>query len=456
MTEFEIQLKLDEAIDALNEGGSTAPADDELADLVDLACALRGVPHAEWPNPAFSDHLAANLARELRPRRVGTRRRWSIGVAALAACTVVFLVVISLNRASPVDATTLAREVVAVSQGEGTGAISFTQVITNRVPRGVFEPTPPPPRVIEHVAFAAPDRWRVEATITEPDGAGTTTVLTIRNGPTIVAVRDSSSQGKTETRYRGGVAAGLPSAASYGSQVDALTLLQQTKGSCARALYPVHDGPSIDGRATQVLRLGASPCPSAAMPELNGPAVFVVDRRTHLVLKAELHSAGGEITQRVRTIADATSVPLSARLFRLPTPPATATHQTRHGFTFAPQLPTDLPGGVRAGRVAPVATQASTGKTLAFTITYSAGGRALLQLYEAAVGTPSVRYPGRRVLIRPGLVGIYVKRGRVAILWWTNRGAYVSLQQGGSSGGVELVGRYPLSELVRIARSTGA
>jgi hypothetical protein len=60
------------------------------------------------------------------------------------------------------------------------------------------------------------------------------------------------------------------------------------------------------------------------------------------------------------------------------------------------------------------------------------------------------------VLIRPGITGTYLKRGGVAMLWWTHNGAYISLQQGGSSGGVPLVGSYRLAALLRIARSTSA
>lgn len=84
----------------------------------------------------------------------------------------------------------------------------------------------------------------------------------------------------------------------------------------------------------------------------------------------------------------------------------------------------------------------------------AADGRAALQLYEAAAGTLSVRYPGRRVLIRPDLTGTYLDRNDLQILWWIENGVYVSLQQGGRAAGVRLEGRFPLRTLVRIAAST--
>ena len=80
-------------------------------------------------------------------------------------------------------------------------------------------------------------------------------------------------------------------------------------------------------------------------------------------------------------------------------------------------------------------------------------GRPALQLYEAAAGTPSVRFPGRTVRIRPGLTGTYSDLNGMQILWWVENGTYVSLQQGGSAAGVQLVGTYSLEELVRLAGS---
>jgi hypothetical protein len=454
----EVELRLDEAIDSLNAGAESAAIDGDLEELVALARALRVLRGEEWPDPDFPPRLVGELANELAPAwrwRRRSRVRVAFGLAAGVAAVVALVVAITLNRAGPVDAATLAREALAASSGEGLGPIRFTQLVTNSLPHGVFVPAPPPPRVVEHVLVASSDRWRVEATITRPDGEGTTHVLTVRNGATIVTVVGSPGQGKTESRRAAGNDSGLPSASAYGAQIDMLSLLAQTSGRCARKLSPVQDGPRIAGRATQLLRVGATPCPSAAMPELNGPATFVVDRQTHLVLQADTRSASGQLTQRLRTARLVTGGALPARLFRLPKPLPKAAHSDHPGTAFTPSLPSHLPAGLHAGPITPVATEPSDGKTIAFTVTYrDAHGHARLQLYEAAASTPSVRYPGRHVQIRAGITGTYLDRNGLRILWWIHDGIYLSLQEGGSAAGVPLTGSYPLATLLAIARST--
>lgn len=449
----ELELRLDRAIDRLNAGSESPAIDDDLDELLALARALRVLPTVEWPDPTVTQRFAIALAEKLTPPWRRRRVRLTAGLAASLAA-VALVVAVSLNRATTVSAATLARQALAADNGHDLGPVRFTQVITNTVPPGAFEPVPPPAKVVEQVVFAASDRWRVEATITEANGEGTTTVLSVRHGATIVTVTNSPSEGTTETRRSAGSAAGLPSASAYGAQIDALTPLGQTSGLCARHLLPVQEGPRIDGRATQLLRVGAAPCPSADMAELNGPATFVVDKQTHLVLDAKIRSASGQLTERVQTSALTIGGTLAAELFRLPKPLPTPTHPKSSGIAFTPQLPTNLPSGLHAGPLTPVATQASSGKTLAFTVTYRrADGHAELQLYEAAASTPSVRYPGRQVAIRPGLVGTYSSRGGLAILWWIHDGVYLSLQEGGSAAGVPLAGTYPLETLLRIARS---
>jgi hypothetical protein len=459
----DLELRLDGAIDRLNAGAEPAAgAAEGLNDLLDLARAVQALPAGEWPDESFPARLAAALAGELAPpvtrtagsrsRRRLPRLRLGIAVAATAAAVAVAAVV-SLDRSPPVGAATLAREALAAGSGRTLGPIRFTEVVTSRVPRGSFEPAPPPPRVVEQIAFAAIDRWRVRATITEPDGEGTATVLTVRNGDTIVTRTTSPVEGTTETRRAAGAAAGLPGASAYGALIDPLALLAEEHGRCARAISPVTAGPTVAGRPTQLLRIGASPCPSAAMPELDGPATFVIDRRTHLVLRAELHAASGRLSERVTTTALTAGGPIPAAAFRLPGPlPKTPAVP---GTAFAPRLPTAVPHDLKAGPITPVETQASTGKALAFTVTYAdRRGRAQLQLYEAAAGTPSVRFPGRTVTIRPGLTGTYVDQGGLRILWWTDDGVYFALQQGGAAAGVPLLGSYPLGVLLRLAAST--
>jgi hypothetical protein len=101
-----------------------------------------------------------------------------------------------------------------------------------------------------------------------------------------------------------------------------------------------------------------------------------------------------------------------------------------------------------------VGTQPSTGKLLGFTITYAnATNRPALQLYEAPAASPSVRFPGRRVVIRAGVTGTYSSSNAMQLLWWIQNGTYSSLQQGGSSAGTPLIGRFELRTLLALAAS---
>lgn len=471
------ELRLDRAIDGLADGEEIwLAAPDELSDLVQLARRVHELPAEQWPDPTFPDRLVRRVVAELAParqpvvprtRRPRARLRIGLGLATAAAVAVVLVVAFSLDRSQPVSAAVLADRAVAASSGQDIGAVSFTQVVVNpRVP-GLFKPVPAPPRVVEHVTFAATDRWRVETTVTEPNGRGTTTILTVRNGDTIVSVASAPDAGRTETRRRAGAQAELPSAAAYGAQVDPLTLLASAKTHCGRSFAPVVGGPDVAGRHTLLLRLGRTPCPSSDMAELNGPARFLIDAQTNLVLDAKLYDSSGTLTQHVQTTAIGFGGHWPAGTFRLPAPlrqrpgsplaplPAHPSRAVMRAHTaFAAVLPTRLPNGVKAGAVTPLSTKVAGGKLLSFSVTYaSAAGQPLLQLYEAAATTPSVRFPGRHVTIRPGLVGTFSDTNGMQILWWIEHGTYCSLQQGGRSAGVALTGRFALSELVRIAAS---
>jgi hypothetical protein len=477
----EQELRLDRAIDALADCEELRlGAADELRDLVQLARRVRELPADEWPDPTFPDRLVRRVVEELapaqeqpvrrpRPRtRPRSRLRLGLGLASVGAVAVALAVVFSLDRSQPVSAAVLAGKAIAASSGEQLGPVSFTQVVVNPHVPGSFKPVPLPPHVVEHVTFAAADRWRVETIVTEPNGRGTTTILTVRNGDTIVAVTNAPDTGRTETRRHAGAQAELPSAGAYGAQIDPLTLLASAKTHCGRQFAPVVAGPDVAGRHTLLLRIGKTPCPSNDVAELNGPARFLVDAQTSLVLDAKTYDAAGRLTQHLSTNAIAFGGRWKPSTFRLPAPlprpaggpalsplplhPSRAVLRAHSAFTTV--LPGRLPIGVHAGPVSPLSTLGANGKLLSFSVTYEdAGGRALFQLYEAAATTASVRFPGRRVAIRPGIVGTYSDSNGLQILWWIEHGAYCSLQQGGVSAGVPLVGTLPLSELLRVAGS---
>jgi hypothetical protein len=480
----ESERRLDQAINELIAGDRTATEpSDELSELVALARRLRALPADQWPDPAFPHRLTAELSRRqpgagrlsARARqRVRTLTGWAsrrrpLALAALTAALVfAFALVISLNRTPSVSAAVLARDAAAASSGHGLASVRFTQVITNWPVPGSFEPEPPAPRVVEQVTFASAERWRVQATVTEPYHEGTERTLTVRNGDTVVSVNRSSYMGTTETRMHAATGAGLPTEATYGSRIDPLALLRSTAGRCGRHVSPVHDGPLVIGRRTLVLRLGPNPCPSAAAPEVNGPASFLIDAQTHLVLDAKVFAPDGHtLVQQLQTTQLAYTGRIATGLFRLPPrlptlpqhsarvlPPSVSRSHLRAHAAFTTLLPGYLPPGIQPQALTQIATQASTGKLLAFTITYvNAAGRPVFQLYEAPAASPSVRFPGRRVTIRPGIAGTYSAQPPTQILWWIQDGTYCSIQQGGSSAGIRLSGTFPFTAIRAVAAS---
>jgi hypothetical protein len=473
MTEFERTLDL--AIDAL-AAGERIPDEGptELHELIELASHLRALPASHWPDPTFPDRLLADLDR--RPQTAGparkrwrTRSGWRLGLASAAAAAIVIVAVtlFAFNHASPVSAAVLASRAAGASSGHGLPPLSYTQVVTNRPVPATYEPVPAPPRIVERVDFAAADRWRVRATVNEPHRVETTT-LTVRNADTIVTLTHSSYTGTTETRIRAGVGAGLPTAATYGSRIDPLTFLGASRGRCARRLSLAGNGPRIADRQTLVLRLGPNPCPSAAAPEINGPAVFLIDARTYLVLDAKVFAVDGHtLVQHLQTTRLAYRTPMAKNLFRLPRPlptgqapsfaplpPGASRARLQARAAFAVLLPTRLPPGLHHQNPVPIATQPASGKLLAFTITYAdATNQAAMQLYEAPAASPSVRFPGRPVTIHPNITGTYSASDSTRILWWIQNGTYCSLQEGGSSAGTPLIGRFDQQTLRAVAAS---
>jgi hypothetical protein len=472
----DLDRSLDSAIDALAVGEPVADArSEELHDLVELARLLRALPESQWPDPTFPDRLLAGLDGHRSPARRAwthwpTRSGWRLGLASATAVTVIVAVALlfTLNRASTVSAAVLARRAAEASLGRGLPPVTYTQVVTNRPVPGSFEPVPAPPRIVELATFANTNHWRVHAIVTEPHGEGIDTTLTVRNGDTVVSVTRSSHLGTTETRTRATSGAGLPTAATYGSRIDPRTLLRAARGRCGRRVSLVGDGPSIAGRKTLVLRLGPNPCPSADMPEVNGPATFLIDARTYLVLDAKVFALDGHtLVQHLQTTHITYRTPIAPSMFRLPVPlrirrtpsfvpltPDTSRSKLQARAAFTVLLPTRLPPGLHPQAITTVATQPTTGKLLGFTITYAdAANRPVLQLYEAPAASPSVRFPGRRVTIRAGITGTYSGSRSPRFLWWIQNGSYISLQEGGSSAGTPLLGRFDLRTLRALAAS---
>ena len=394
--------------------------------------------------------------------RARHRLRWTIGLAAAAAVALAAAVAVPLSVNAPASAAAIARHAAATARtGAGLPPFELTEVTTT-APAG-FQPEPPPPRVTQHIEYTGPSRWRDESIITEPSREGTQTITQIRNGPLIASV---AAGRVTITRAAG--RGEVPLAAWQGAALRKLAAAGSA-GRCAPSVSLGGNGPLIDGRATLVLRAGPSPCPSADMPQANGPATYWLDKQTLLVLRAVLHGPGNRISQTIRVTYLRYHPTFPASTFRLPKPspkPAACPPVTslpdlaalRNALGSPPLIPASLPDRLQVG---PIAAQPTSGtgtagrcKITAFTITYrNPAGHPAVQLYEAPRARPAVRFPGRAVTIRPGLTGtLSAGTGGWAILWWNQDGRYCALQSGGITAGVHLT-RVPAAVLIQIAAS---
>jgi hypothetical protein len=414
------------------------------------------------PDTARQDSLA-RPDRAPPPRgRARHRLRWTIGLAAAAAVALAAVVAVPLSVNAPARAAAVARHAASAARiGAGLPPFELTEVTTTAP--GGFQPEPPPPRVTQHIEYAGPSRWRDESIITEPSREGTQTITQIRNGPLIASVATGRV---TITRADG--RGEIPLAAWQGAALRKLAAAGSA-GRCAPGVSLGGNGPLIDGRATLILRVGPSPCPSADMPQANGPATYWLDKQTLLILRAVLHGPGNQISQTIRVTGLRYHPTFPAGTFRLPKPspkPAACPPGTslpdlaalRNALGAPPLIPASLPDRLRVG---PIAAQPATGagtagrcKITAFTITYrDPAGQPTVQLYEAPRASPAVRFPGQAVTIRPGLTGtLSAGTGGWAILWWIQDGRYCALQSGGTTAGVHLT-RVPAAVLIQIAAS---
>jgi hypothetical protein len=419
---------------------------------------VRALAHAAALPQQF-DTWPGVLARLPRVRRRRTAARAAAAAAAVLAVAVAVAVAVPLAVGAPPSAEAAARRAAAVA-GTGAGLSPFTLTeVTTTVPVG-FQPEPPPPRITQHVDYADPAHWREESAITEPFGEGTQTITQIRNGPLIATVAPGRV---TFTRAAG--LGQLPFASTVARQRGVLPklLAAASAGRCAPRVSLAGNGPPIDGRPTLVLRAGPSPCPSADVPQADGPATFWLDKQTFLVLRAVLHGPGNRVAETITVTHLHYHVRFPAGTFRLPapsrTPPACRTVTSLPGLTalrgalaYPPLIPSRLPHRWHAGAIEPGA-MASHCKITAFTIIYEdAAGRPAVQLYEAPEASPSVRFLGRAVTIHPGLTGTLNTSNAMVILWWIQDGRYCSLQTGGLTAGVRLT-RVPEAVLVHIAAS---
>jgi hypothetical protein len=387
--------------------------------------------------PGVSDRLPQ--VRKRTRQRVVRRRVLRTAVAVLAVSAAVGIPVALSN---PPSAMAAAERAAAVAR-TGSGLPPFELTVTTTTTSTGFQPEPPPPLTVAHIEYAGASRWRITTVTTEPSGEGTQEVTQIRNGSRIAT--EASGQTAISSAGQGQFPGAWP-----GKLQTA-----RSAGRCAPSTSLDDNGPVIDGRPTVVLHLGASPCPSADTPQSDGPAAFWLDRQTYLVLAAVLHGSRGQVAETIKVTGLRYHPAFPPATFRLPVPSRTppGCHSSSH--VNGALLPSSLPAGWRAGQIVPGTTTGNCDVT-SFTVTYLDGsGRPAAQLYEAPRASPSVRFPGQTVTIKPGLTGTLDTSNGMTVLWWIQDDRYCSLQSGGVTTGVSLA-LVPAPTLVRIAASFGA
>jgi hypothetical protein len=438
------------------------------AELRAKLSATRSERDADPQHPARAPRARSRTGRARHPSR------WTLGLAAAAAVILVAAVAVALSASAPASAAAVARR-AALAARTGTGLPPFELTATTITTPGGFQPEPPPPRVTERIDYAGPSHWRDQSVVTEPFNEGTHAITRIRNGHLIASVAGGQVSVTRATRHEQ-----LPFTVMAWQQAALRKLLAAgSSGRCAPSASLGGDGPVIDGRPTLILRIGRSPCPSADIPQSDGPATFWLDKQTFLVLHAVLHGPRNRIAETIAVTRLRYHVRFTASTFALPKasspkPPACRAPTSlpdlaalQRAVTRPPLIPGNLPGGLRVGRIdgslgpgtpGPGSPGSAHCKISAFTITYNdPAGRPAVQLYEAPRTSPAVRFQGRAVTIRPGLTGTITSGSRMVILWWIQDGRYCSLQTGGLTAGVRLT-TVPTARLIQIAasvRSTG-
>ena len=334
-------------------------------------------------------------------------------------------------------------------------------------------------RVETHLWFSEPDKWRIEATRTSL--SSTLSPATMRGQQGYLPHRwVVVADGHTIWRYDPDsrvveVAAGSlgPGALSMASGLDggstATESLHRILHEAAVCYSPVLAGEErVAGRQAYVVRLGASKCASASMPQSNGPTTVWLDKDTFFVLKSTIQDPeSGRVVLSTEVTGIRYNLTLAGDLFTF-TPPTGAVVRPEGGSprpgletsptapsaspTTAPlslaevrgrvTFPVFVPTYVPAGLVPqPPVWTGGAGDTVEINYV-RAGGPVVLHVLNGPTGCcldADPRKAGKTLTLPDGtpahLFGY--------ILWWHQGGTYLALTAPG----------LPADELVKIAAS---
>ena len=332
------------ALDGTNAPGAAALDPDLAATARRVADGLA----APAPAPAFAARLRAQLdsAAELAtdPATVQTggsarRRLFHFGSPVWRiAAALVLVAVIGARLLSQWPQPVSAQEIVRRAQASmnspfaaGLQSYLVAEQTTLWAPTvgDASENAAPPVRSRSEVRrwFQAPDKWRLESKgeIYAADGKPAA-------GSRWQAVAVSDGTGQYDYDVLGNVQtinlapsspapAGMPLPASDGTAAASnLAQLFERMADCYRPA--VTGSATVAGRPVYVVDLGATLCPSAAAPEMNGREVLWVDKETFFVLKHELYNTRGDQLLMRSEVTDVQYNPaVGAGLFAAPAPP---------------------------------------------------------------------------------------------------------------------------------------
>lgn len=252
----------------------------------------------------------------------------------LVTAGILVAVILSLYTWASQPASASAQEIIQKAQVTANSPISsgvhsfiISGISTSRPEKGVVAGLTGNEQIINEAKswYQAPNHWRVEAIGKVLDAGGKEIPGRAWHG---VSLSDGSDMWNYDVLKNTVVINSAPSTPSGPGSLSpfgevSMDRLLQLASTCFDP--KVTGSATIAGRATYVVDLGPTKCPSASAPEMNGRLVVWIDKETFFVLKQEQHSTEDDTIITTREVTQIQyNVPIDPAQFTF-TPPAGAT-----------------------------------------------------------------------------------------------------------------------------------
>ena len=384
----------------------------------------------------------------------------SFGTAALIAVSLIFVSTANQPRElSQSSVRMVLAQTINAETGHSLQGVSFHELVTSYPPPGSHTSGSVPVIVDEQVEIAGSSHWRILER-TSSASMAVQHILWVRAGSTGWRENLTNKQSYLET------SSSFPNAFSNGLTLDPTALLSRNVGQCARSVKLNQHGPVTAGRATELLELGPSPCPSADVPGSAGPASFVIDSKTHLILSSRLHFSSGQLSEQLQVSSLQTGISFPASNFPSSPPagtivpvatvgPVSSISQLQAEAAFDPFVPQFLPRGWHLGLIKSPSGPVLGGKVNTFTLFYvDSEGATVLEVDELLGGGT---FPaGSKVILANGTSATLTSNGTPngdASLWFVANGVHIMISQGTTAFGIHVSATVSVATLVNIAGS---